>query len=193
MILTAKHRRRTLRLLTVALILIGLTAALAACKQPVLTSITSGLTQACGLKQDGTPVCWGVGQLGYTAGPKDGEDIPPDGEIFTAISAGTRYTCGLKADGIALCWGYNHKGQATIPDGILFSQINADSFYTMWPYDGQKTSLLGRKFRGKNGRSGRGEIQGNHHRRRARMRPQRGRISRLLGIKLGRTSHTPGQ
>ena len=130
MIVTAKHRRRTLRLLTVALILIGLTVALAACRQPVFTSITSGLTQACGLKQDGTPICWGVGQNYYTPDPQDGEDIPPNGEKFTAISAGTMYTCGLKADATALCWGYNHEGQATVPEGVLFSEISARYYYT---------------------------------------------------------------
>ena len=96
MIVTAKHRQRTLRLLTLILVVIGLTAALAACKQPVLTSISSGLTQACGLKQDGTPICWDVGQLGYTQSPQDGEDLPPEGEKFSALATGAYHACGLK-------------------------------------------------------------------------------------------------
>ena len=123
MILTAKHRRRTLRLLTVALILIGLTAALAACKQPVLTSITSGLTQACGLKQDGTPVCWGVRTLNYYTPDRTGRrgQTHRRGEKFTAISAG-RSAHLRHQDRTApyICWGYNKAyDQTTVPEGVL--------------------------------------------------------------------------
>ena len=148
MIVTAKHRKRTIRLLTVTLILIGLTAALAACKQPVLTSISSGLTQACGLKQNGTPVCWGVGQNYYTPDPQEGEDKPPRGEKFTAISAGTRHTCGIKADGTALCWGGNYTGQATAPVDAKFSAISAGWAHNCGLRDDGTTLCWGRNENG---------------------------------------------
>ena len=147
MIVTTKHRRRTLRLLTVALILIGLTAALGACRQPVFTSISSGLTQTCGLKQDGTPVCWSVGQNYYTPFPQDGEDKPPKGEKFTAISAGLIYTCGLKPDSTALCWGDNPRGPSYNPRRYPVLTDQRRFLLYMCPYDRQGTPLLGQKFR----------------------------------------------
>ena len=191
MIVTAKNRKRTLRLLTVTLILIGLTAALAACRQPVFTSISSGLTQACGLKQDGTPVCWSVGQNYYTPFPQDGEDKPPKGRkihrhlrrIDIHMRSETRQhrtLLGRQPRGPS----YNPRQYPVLTDQRRF-------LLYMCPYDRQGTPLLGQKFRRANGRSGRGEIQHNHHRGDARMRPQRGRVSRLLGIKHGRTNHAP--
>ncbi len=61
-----------------------------------LTAISSGQVHACGLRTNGTPVCWGrkrhIGRV-------------PEGEKFTSISAGAGFTCGLRADGAAVCWG----------------------------------------------------------------------------------------
>jgi alpha-tubulin suppressor-like RCC1 family protein len=55
----------------------------------------------CGVKTDGTLVCWGKND--------EGQATPPPG-VFTEVSAGfgnNYQTCGLKSDGTIVCWGNN--------------------------------------------------------------------------------------
>ena len=57
-----------------------------------LSAISSGWRDhTCGLREDGTAVCWGLDSHGMTS--------PPEGETFAAISSGDRHTCGLRLDG----------------------------------------------------------------------------------------------
>ena len=67
----------------------------------------------CGLRTDGTPVCW-------TKYVDSGLTSPPEGEQFISISASPRHACGLRADSGVVCWGQNWFGQASPPDGKLW-------------------------------------------------------------------------
>ena len=85
-------------------------------------SISSGNLHTCGLRADGSAVCWGLNNLGQAT--------PPAGETFAAISNGTWHTCGLRADGSAACWGWNGYGQATPPAGATFAAISSGNLHT---------------------------------------------------------------
>ncbi len=60
-------------------------------------TISTGSIHTCGVKSDGTLICWGDG---------GGASTPPEG-TFTQVSAGFYYNCGLKSDGTLACWGEN--------------------------------------------------------------------------------------
>ena len=64
----------------------------------------------CGLRMDGTPVCW-------TKYVDSGLSSPPQGERFTSISASPTHACGLREEGEVVCWGEDWFGQASPPDG----------------------------------------------------------------------------
>ena len=80
-----------------------------------LVSLTTGGAHACGLREDGTPVCWG--RNNYR------QSTPPEGEAFSMMSAGERYTCALRLDGTPMCWGNNSKGQTAAPRDEVLSNI----------------------------------------------------------------------
>ena len=117
-----------------------------------LTAIAVGWGHMCGLKPDGTPVCWGdlpaaAPQAGLTqlaAGRRFscglsgagelhcwGDDL--DGKIsdapageFRAVALGRRHGCALTAaEGRAVCWGSNNHGQTAAPPDISFTEIQA--------------------------------------------------------------------
>ena len=62
-------------------------------------SISMALSHACGLRQDGSVLCWGGDTAGQLSPPEDGP--------FSAVAAGTLHTCALRSDGSAVCWGYD--------------------------------------------------------------------------------------
>ena len=111
---------------------------------PITFAAVSVGSHTCGLKTDGSLVCWdntpsrsgsftsvSVG-AGHACGVKtDGSVIcwgsdeygkasPPDGS-FDSVSAGYVHTCGLKADGSVTCWGSNEVGQSNNPSGTFVS------------------------------------------------------------------------
>ena len=61
-----------------------------------LVTIVSGLSHSCGLRADGTAVCWGEDWYGQTSGPAG---------PFTAVGAFRRYSCGARPRGGIECWG----------------------------------------------------------------------------------------
>ena len=67
----------------------------------------------CGLRMDGTSVCW-------TKYVDSGLTSPPEGERFTSISASTTHACGLREDGGVVCWGQDWLGQSSSPDGNMW-------------------------------------------------------------------------
>ena len=76
-----------------------------------LTMISAGFYYTCGLRADGTPVCWGFDTVKQA--------VPPEGEKFRLISTGRKYTCGLRADDSLVCWGIHERGLGRIMWGDL--------------------------------------------------------------------------
>jgi alpha-tubulin suppressor-like RCC1 family protein len=69
-------------------------------------SVSAGIEHTCGVRADGTALCWG--------NTKDGRSDAPDGK-FLAVSAGGGHSCGLREDHSVTCWGANDKGQSEPP------------------------------------------------------------------------------
>ena len=57
----------------------------------IFAAINSGELHTCGLREDGSTVCWG--------GDEYGQSSPPEGETFAVITGGRNHTCGLREDG----------------------------------------------------------------------------------------------
>ena len=80
-----------------------------------LTSISTDWVHSCGLRRDGTPVCWGSNQ--------EGKASPPAGEKFLSIDVGSSHSCGLRQGGTAACWGSDFNGRLSVPAGKHFVAI----------------------------------------------------------------------
>ena len=117
-------------------------------------AVSSGTSEACGIRTDGTISCWGGLPLSGLIAPEgkfaavatgdfhacglrtdatiecwgydpDGSTDAPDGQ-FVAVSSGSDHSCGLRTDGTITCWGNNRDGQTDAPDG-QFVAVTADS------------------------------------------------------------------
>mmetsp|Transcript_18574 Transcript_18574/g.38640 ORF Transcript_18574/g.38640 Transcript_18574/m.38640 type:complete len:235 (+) Transcript_18574:65-769(+) len=79
-------------------------------------SLVASSAQTCGLREDGSAICWGL----------DPQATPPVDERFSSISAGEYHTCGVrKVDSAGVCWGLNHYGQSDVPANERFNYIVA--------------------------------------------------------------------
>ena len=89
--------------------------------------LSSGFAHTCGLRADGSAVCWG-GEFGADEGPAH----PPPGERFVSISSGYVHSCGLRADGAAVCWGAAAQdyGQAAPPRGERLVSLSSGYTHT---------------------------------------------------------------
>ena len=96
--------------------------ALAACgaDSSALTSVSAGEQHTCGVKTNGSVVCWGDDEYG--------QSTPPSGK-FASVSAGDRHTCGVKTNGSVACWGDDEHGKSTPPSG-KFTYVGAGLHYT---------------------------------------------------------------
>jgi len=83
------------------------------------TAVTAGGEHSCGLKADGTAVCWG--------GNRRGQLEVPAGR-FKELAAGSFHTCAIANDGTVACWGDDAEGQCTAPEDT-FAHITAGSFH----------------------------------------------------------------
>ena len=88
-------------------------------------SVSAGESHTCGVKSDGSVVCWGNDEYG--------EATPPAGS-FVSVSAGGSHTCGVRSDGSVACWGSNYwnsdySGQSTPPTGS-FNSVSAGEGHT---------------------------------------------------------------
>lgn len=93
---------------------------------PSLTEISGGDSHVCGLKPDGSPVCWGFGISDYKPKPMDGEHHPPENKKFTAISSGHSHTCAIRLDGSPICWGSDRYDQVSAaPEEERFIAISS--------------------------------------------------------------------
>ena len=81
------------------------------------TTISAGGFHSCGIRDDGTAVCWGAKRLGQSDAPTG---------VFTAISAGYHHSCGIRQDGTAVCWGWNPDGRADAPEGVFTAISTGD-------------------------------------------------------------------
>ena len=84
------------------------------------TQVAAGRDHSCGLRSDGSVVCWGYNN--------HGQATPPSGS-FTQVAAGRDHSCGVRSDGSVVCWGADYDGQATPPSGS-FTQIAAGSSHS---------------------------------------------------------------
>jgi alpha-tubulin suppressor-like RCC1 family protein len=82
---------------------------------PKFSALSVGDIHACGLRTDGTVMCWGSnqwGQLGSDAPLKNNKPLLVPGVTdAVAISAGTESTCVIRANRSAACWGLNAWGE----------------------------------------------------------------------------------
>ena len=86
---------------------------------PIRIPLTlSAIDIPCGLRPNGTAVCWGT-SLPRQANPIV-DDVPTN-ETFTAISSGGGHACGLRSNGRAVCWG----NDATSPPSDAFTAISS--------------------------------------------------------------------
>ena len=88
----------------------------------ILSSISVRSRHVCGIRLDGSAVCWGPNQFGGAT--------PPTGERFVSVRPGGNHSCGLRVDGSVICWGYDSYGQLSVPEGESFIQISAGSGHT---------------------------------------------------------------
>ena len=115
-----------------------------------LKAISAGSGHTCGIRLDGTPVCWG-------ADAGTGKTIPPEGERLVSISNGQTHACGLREDGTLVCWGRNHNLEPW-PEGEKFTSLSVGTAHTClllldgtpvcrgWNSFGQATPPKGEKF-----------------------------------------------
>ncbi|WP_419854249.1 hypothetical protein [Candidatus Poriferisodalis sp.] len=78
------------------------------------TAVAVGGGRSCGLRLDGSPVCWSSDMYGEDE-DEYGVRSPPQGARYSAIALGSRHSCGLRADGTPECWGYGGDGRLTPP------------------------------------------------------------------------------
>ena len=83
-------------------------------------SVSAGDSHTCGLKMDGTIVCWGDNTYAQSTAPTG---------TFTQVSAGYKHTCGLRTDSTVVCWGDNTYAQSTAPTRT-FTQVSAGFYHS---------------------------------------------------------------
>jgi len=110
------------------LIVVAWSGLIAAPQAFAYKQITAGGSHTCGLKSDGSAICWGAGKTNAEINNEHGQSTVPSG-TFTQLSAGLIHTCGLKSDGSAICWGNNYYGQTSAPSGT-FTQLSAGQNHT---------------------------------------------------------------
>ena len=73
------------------------------------TSIVAGRNHTCGLRTNGSAICWGENL--------HSDAFPRDNRQFSQISAGEGTTCGIGSDGLLHCYGYVPKvsGSEIVP------------------------------------------------------------------------------
>ena len=123
------------------------------------SSITAGESHTCGIRTDGSVECWGDGPAATpsvsTAILLDASNdstcalsaggaitcwgelnccFPAPAGVFTDLAAGRDSACAISAaDNTVVCWGFDQLGEASPPQGVAFSSIDADSNWTTSP------------------------------------------------------------
>lgn len=79
-----------------------------------LKAISAGSSYTCGIRLNGSPICWGADE-------GTGKTMPPEGERLIAIGSGQSHACGLRENGTIVCWGRNHSKEPWPEDGKFIS------------------------------------------------------------------------
>lgn len=86
------------------------------------TSLVIGELHTCGLRTDGSVVCWGNDDYNQVS------DTPTG--TFTFIAASLDHTCGLRTDATVACWGNDDHGQVSdIPANDRFDSIFVGTYH----------------------------------------------------------------
>ena len=88
-------------------------------KGETLTSVSVRNGNACGLRPDGSAVCWG----------RDGAH-PLSSDRFVSLHSGDFHYCGLRGDGSARCWGEDYWGLSSVPEGGVLVAISTGPYHT---------------------------------------------------------------
>jgi hypothetical protein len=100
------------------------------------SQISAGNSHTCGIKTNGTIVCWGDKSSGKTT---------PPGGSFTQVSAGANHTCAVNTHGTLACWGNNDYNKVTYPGGTFIQlsagqnhtcAVKSDGSLACWGYNG---------------------------------------------------------
>ena len=118
-------------------------------------SISAGQDHNCGLREDGSAVCWGgngglsictpdAGGYYSCRTPGAGRDLspsPPPGELLASLS--DEPNCGLTADGKAVCWTAYESGLLPVPESERFTSISSSSQARLRPAPRRHRRMLG--------------------------------------------------
>lgn len=118
-------------------VIAALFCVLAACDEESNIHIQGG--SGCGLRADGTAVCWGSGSP-YSL-------TPPAGVQFRAVGAAQEFACGLTNAGAIRCWGRMSSTQAGPFTGLAVGRVDVcgltDSAIHCWSPDRVGTTISG--------------------------------------------------
>ena len=72
-----------------------------------LVDLDLGSYQTCGIRPDGTALCFGAGTINEDAANNFGQSLPPSEveDVFLDVASGTHTSCGVRVDGRLECWG----------------------------------------------------------------------------------------
>src|SRR5260370_28851214 len=116
----------TARLVRGALVALGALAlvasAVTASAAPIPSSgaISAGSNFTCGIRTDGTLVCWGDPTLGWTI---------PTG-TFSQISSGFSHACAIGTNGSLACWGDNASPEVSPLPTDTFTPVSSRHAFT---------------------------------------------------------------
>ena len=71
--------------------------------------VAAGWYHTCGLRTNGTVVCWGD--------DSDKPPLNPPSGTFKQVSSHYNHTCGIRTDDTVACWGVVSEGDTTPPGG----------------------------------------------------------------------------
>ena len=87
--------------------------------------VSAGFFNSCGVKTDGTAVCWGKAKDGLNCDPDHDQDKfdcgqgaaykPPSGVAYEQVDLAKWHSCGLLSTGMVKCWGWSKYKQDAVP------------------------------------------------------------------------------